>query len=341
MTHGSSSAISVVGLDKHYGAVRAVNGLSFEVAAGEIFALLGPNGAGKTTTLEVLEGYRRADAGEIRVLGLDPHRDGESLRTRIGVMLQDGGLYPGLRPIEVLRLFAAFYDTAVDPVELLQRVGLDPATKTTVRRLSGGQQQRLSLAAALIGQPELVFLDEPTAGMDPQARSTTWDFIRELKATGSTVVLTTHLLDEVEALCDRVAIIAQGALAAIGTPRELMSRNVANDVLFTANSPVDTAALARALGIDEHAVIYGGDGRYEIRSQGSPQLITKLATFLETCDVELGTLHANARSLEAVFLQITAESEIANEHDTADGPAAKVRRGARRGSSRASRPGPR
>ena len=309
MTQSHAAAISVVGLEKQYGPVRAVNGLSFEVLPGEVFALLGPNGAGKTTTLEVLEGYRRRDAGTVRVLGLDPDHDGETLRTQIGVMLQEGGLYPGLRPLEVLRLFAAFYEDALDPVELLRRVGLDPVTKTTVRRLSGGQQQRLSLAAALVGKPKLVFLDEPTAGMDPQARSTTWDLIRELKTAGTTVVLTTHLLDEVEALCDRVAIVAQGVLAAIGSPRELMSRNVANDVLFTANSAIDTAALANALGLDARLVIGAGDGRYEIRAKGSAPLVAKLANFLEIHNVELGTLHANARSLEAVFLQITAESE--------------------------------
>ncbi len=327
MTLGDTSAISVVGLEKHYGAARAVDGLSFEVAPGEIFALLGPNGAGKTTTLEVLEGYRRADAGKIRVLGLDPHRQGEALRTRIGVMLQEGGLYPGLRPIEVLRLFAAFYDDALDPTELLSRVGLDPSMKTTVRRLSGGQQQRLSLAAALIGKPELVFLDEPTAGMDPQARSTTWEFIRDLKATGTTVVLTTHLLDEVEALCDRVVIMTRGALAAIGSPRELMSRSVTTDVLFTANMPVDTLALARELQLDRQLVIPAGDGRYEIRAQGSPRLIAQLAAFLERNQVEIGTLHANERSLESVFLQITAESEVIAATETQ--PARRTRRGRR------------
>ncbi len=312
MIQTSDLAISVAGLEKQYGATRAVNGLSFDIARGELFALLGPNGAGKTTTLEILEGYRKADAGTVRVLGLDPDREASQLRSRIGVMLQEGGLYPGLRPLEVLRLFAAFYDNPVDPQELLARVGLDDAQRTTVRRLSGGQQQRLSLAAALIGRPELIFLDEPTAGMDPQARAITWEFIQELQAGGVTIVLTTHLLDEVEALCDRVAIIAKGALAAIGTPRELMSQSIANEVLFTATPGLDIAALARALAMPVDSVRHDGDGRYEIRAAGTPALIRSLAEFLDEYQLELGTLHANARSLEAVFLQITAETEAAN-----------------------------
>ncbi len=309
----SGVAISVTGLEKSYGANRAVNGLSFDVARGEVFALLGPNGAGKTTTVEVLEGYRRADAGHVRVLGLDPGVDGRALRPRVGVMLQEGGLYPGLRPLEVLRLFAAFYDNPEAPEALLERVGLDAGTRTAVRRLSGGQRQRLSLAAALIGRPELLFLDEPTAGMDPQARSTTWELIRELQSGGVTIVLTTHLLDEAEALCDRVAIITSGTLAAIGTPRELTSQTIAKEVLFTAAPGVDTLELAHALGLSTDAVWNAGDGRYEIRSAGTPQLVAELARFLADRNIELGTLQANARSLESVFLQITAEAESERE----------------------------
>src|SRR5882757_4641113 len=160
-------AISVVGLAKHYGSTRAVDGLSFDVARGEVFGLLGPNGAGKTATVETLEGYRSPDLGTVRVLGLDPVREAPALRPRIGVMLQEGGLYPGLKPLELLRLFAAYYDDPESPERLLHIVGLHDATNTAVRRLSGGQKQRLSLAAALIGRPEVVFLDEPTAGMDP------------------------------------------------------------------------------------------------------------------------------------------------------------------------------
>ncbi|HEY1738399.1 MAG TPA: ABC transporter ATP-binding protein, partial [Acidimicrobiia bacterium] len=222
-TAHADAAVVADGLEKRYGATRAVDGVRFEVARGEIFALVGPNGAGKTTTVEMLEGYRRADGGTVRVLGLDPVDDGAALRPRIGVMLQEGGLYPGLRPLEVLRLFAAFYEQPEQPEVLLERVGLLDQRRTIVRRLSGGQKQRLSLACALVGRPELVFLDEPTAGMDPQARAVTWELVRDLRAHGTTIMLTTHLLDEAEQLCDRVAIIVAGKVAALGTPRELMS----------------------------------------------------------------------------------------------------------------------
>src|SRR6476661_6775031 len=180
----SDPAISVAGLTKHYGSTRAVDGLSFDVAPGEVFGLLGPNGAGKTTTVETLEGYRTPDLGAVRVLGLDPVGDAPKLRPRIGVMLQEGGLYPGLKPLELLRLFAAYYDDAESPDVLLDTVGLRDAAGTAVRRLSGGQRQRLSLACALIGRPEVVFLDEPTAGMDPHARATTWQMVRDMRARG-------------------------------------------------------------------------------------------------------------------------------------------------------------
>jgi ABC-2 type transport system ATP-binding protein len=194
----AATAISVVGLEKHYGSTRPVDYLTFDVVCGEVFGLLGPNGAGKTTTVEILEGYRQVDSGTIRVLGLDPWRDAARLRPRIGVMLQEGGLYPGLRPLELLRLFASYYDDPEDPTQLLDTVGLSDATRATVRRLSGGQRQRLSLATALIGKPSVVSLDEPTAGMDPRARATTWRLVRDLAQRGVTVLLTTHATDEAE-----------------------------------------------------------------------------------------------------------------------------------------------
>ncbi|HEX9316706.1 MAG TPA: ABC transporter ATP-binding protein, partial [Actinomycetota bacterium] len=179
-----ASAVAVDGLKKAYGANLAVDGLSFTVGAGEVFGLLGPNGAGKTTTVETLEGYRKPDAGTARVLGLDPIRNHAALTPRIGVMLQEGGLYPGIRPLVALRLFAAYYADHESPESLLDLVGLRPVAGTLVRRLSGGQKQRLSLALALVGKPEVVFLDEPTAGMDPQARHATWDLIGQLRSAG-------------------------------------------------------------------------------------------------------------------------------------------------------------
>jgi len=302
-------AVVADGLEKYYGATRAVDGVRFDVARGEIFALVGPNGAGKTTTVEMLEGYRKPDVGTVRVLGLDPIADAGRLKPRIGVMLQEGGLYPGLRPLELLRLFAAFYENPERPETLLERVGLTDSRRTTVRRLSGGQKQRLSLACALVGRPELVFLDEPTAGMDPQARAATWDLVRELRDHGTTILLTTHLLDEAEHLCDRVAIVVAGRVAALGTPRELMSSRRVHRVTFTASAPLDTHALAKALAIDDAAVgATGREGEYEIEAPGTPALVAALANHLCTLDVSLGSLQANEQSLEAVFLQITAEN---------------------------------
>jgi ABC-2 type transport system ATP-binding protein len=303
----SDPAISVAGLEKHYGTTRAVDALSFEVARGEVFGLLGPNGAGKTTTVETLEGYRAPDRGTVRVLGLDPVRDAPQLRPRIGVMLQEGGLYPGLRPLELLRLFAAYYDDAESPEALLETVGLADAGRTLVRRLSGGQQQRLSLACALVGRPEVVFLDEPTAGMDPHARATTWQLVRGLRDRGVTVLLTTHAMDEAEHLCDRVAIVTSGRLAALGSPAELTRHAVSDEIWFAAVPGLDVAAIAGALELDAEAVVEDRAGEYVIRASGTPSRIAELACHLRDINVPLGALQAGRRSLEEVFLQITAE----------------------------------
>jgi ABC-2 type transport system ATP-binding protein len=303
----SDPAISVVGLAKHYGTTRAVDGLSFDVARGEVFGLLGPNGAGKTTTVETLEGYRTPDLGTVRVLGLDPVRDAAQLRPRIGVMLQEGGLYPGLKPLELLQLFAAYYDEAESPVALLETVGLGEAAHTAVRRLSGGQRQRLSLACALIGRPEVVFLDEPTAGMDPHARATTWQLVRDLRDRGVTVLLTTHAMDEAEHLCDRVAIVTGGKLAALGSPAELTKHAVADEIWFAADPGLDAGEIGRALGLPDGAVAEDRPGEYVVQAAGTPGRIADLACFLRDQNVTLAALQAGRRSLEEVFLQITAE----------------------------------
>jgi ABC-2 type transport system ATP-binding protein len=308
----AAPAISVRALVKRYGGVAAVDGCSFNVEPGEVFGLLGPNGAGKTTTVEILEGYRVPDGGDVRVLGLDPHRDGAQLRPRIGVMLQAGGLYPGLRPLELLRLFAAYYDDPESPERLLDLVGLREAERTPVRRLSGGQAQRLSLACALVGKPDVLFLDEPTAGMDPHARATTWDLVRDLSDSGTTVMLTTHGMDEAEQLCDRVAIMAGGRLAALGTPTELTQHAASEEVWFAAAPGLDCTALAAALGIAAGAVVEDRPGEYVLHVPGSPEHIARLALFLRDRGVMLAALQAGRRSLEEVFLQITAEA--AREH---------------------------
>jgi len=300
-------AIAVAGLHKHYGPIHAVGGVSFEVARGEVFGLLGPNGAGKTTTVETLEGYRVPDEGSVRVLGLDPVRDAPALRPRIGVMLQEGGLYPRLKPLELLRLFAAYYDNAEDPESLLDTVGLRDMVHAPVRRLSGGQAQRLSLACALIGRPEVVFLDEPTAGMDPHARATTWQLIRDLRGRGVTVLLTTHAMDEAEQLCDRVAIIAGGKVAALGSPAELTRHATSEEMWFAAQPGLDCGALAVALGLDAAQVREDRAGEYVVDAPGTPARIADLACFLRDRNITLDALQAGRRSLEEVFLQITAQ----------------------------------
>jgi ABC-2 type transport system ATP-binding protein len=300
-------AISVVGLAKHYGAIRAVDGLSFDVGRGEVFGLLGPNGAGKTTTVETLEGYRTPDQGSVRVLGLDPVRDAPALRPRIGVMLQEGGLYPGLKPLELLNLFAAYYDEAESPQSLLDTVGLRDVAGVSVRRLSGGQRQRLSLACALIGRPEVVFLDEPTAGMDPHARATTWQLVRDLRDRGVTVLLTTHAMDEAEHLCDRVAIVTGGKLAALGSPAELTRHAIADEIWFASAPGLDIDAICRALALGDGEVVEDRPGEYVVRAAGTPARIADLACHLRDANVTLAALQAGRRSLEEVFLQITSE----------------------------------
>jgi ABC-2 type transport system ATP-binding protein len=302
----AAPAIEIRALEKRYGDTRAVDGLSLDVAAGEVFGLLGPNGAGKTTTVEILEGYRRPDAGEVTVLGLDPWRDGAALRPRVGVMLQDGGLYPGIRPLEALRLFAAFYDDPDDPERLLRLVGLDQSRRTLVRRLSGGQRQRLSLALALVGRPTLVFLDEPTAGMDPHARATTWSLVRELRDSGVTVVLTTHAMDEAEQLCDRVGIVDHGRLVACGSPRELVQGASDERTRFAAAPGLDRVAMATALGVAAGVVAEVREGEYVVDGALSPAMVAQLTAWLAAQDVALRELRAGAPSLEELFLRLTS-----------------------------------
>ena len=234
-------------LGVRYGDVRAVNGVSFTVESGEVLALLGPNGAGKTTTVETLEGYRRPSSGSVRVLGLDPLAEHDALVRRVGVMLQSGGVYPGIRPLEVLKLFASYYDDPDDPALLLDRVGLTHRRTSTWRRLSGGEQQRLSLALALIGRPDVAFLDEPTSGVDVAGRQLIRELIAELRQSGVTVMLTTHDLEEAERMADRIVIIDQGAVVASGTPAELMRSTEDAEIRFGAPPHLDTASLGRAL----------------------------------------------------------------------------------------------
>jgi ABC-2 type transport system ATP-binding protein len=300
-------AITVTGLHKSYDRRPVVDDLSFEVGEGEVFGLLGPNGAGKTTTVEILEGYRVPDRGEVAVLGLDPIADGPALRPRIGVMLQEGGLYPSLRAAEVLGLFAAYYRRPLEPAALLERLGIAEQAKTVVRRLSGGQRQALSMATALVGRPRLVFLDEPTAGMDPHARQRTWEIVRELADDGVTVLLTTHGMDEAERLCDRVAIIDAGRLVALGAPDDLGSRADHPDVRFRARPGLPVDELAAALALRVGGVVEERTGEYRIDAPPSPELVADLAVWLRDRATLLEHLQGGRRSLEEVFLRLTTE----------------------------------
>jgi ABC-2 type transport system ATP-binding protein len=301
-------AIEVRHLSKRYAGRAVVDDVSFRVAAGEVFALLGPNGAGKTTTVEILEGYRRRDGGEVRVLGLDPERAAHELRRRIGLMLQEGGIYPQARPREILALFASFYARPDDPDRLLTLVGLDEARRTPYRRLSGGQKQRLALALALVGRPALVFLDEPTAGMDPQARRATWAIIDSLRAAGVTVLLTTHLLDEAEQLADHVAIIDRGRLVALGGLAEL--RGAGTAVLLTVGADVDPAALAALPGAGGARRL--GRGRYRIETATPAALLVELTTWAARQGVPIRELRAGGESLEEIYFRLTERADEAS-----------------------------
>ena len=289
---------------KRYGTVTAVDGLTLTARRGEVTAILGPNGAGKTTTIEVCEGYRNADGGAVRVLGLDPARDGGALRPRVGVMLQSGGIPPSVPAREYLTLLSRFHTRPLDPGWLLDVMGLTASARTPYKRLSGGQQQRLSLAAAVIGRPELVFLDEPTAGMDPQARHATWELIGELRADGVSVILTTHFMEEAERLSDHVVIIDAGREVAGGTPAELTGS--AGQLRFRAEPGLDTDSLLSALPPDS-AAKESPAGHYLIEVHGpvEPGLLAAVTAWCAERGVLPSTLRIESRTLEDVFLELT------------------------------------
>jgi ABC-2 type transport system ATP-binding protein len=297
------AAVDILGLVVRYGDVTAVDGLSLSAGAGEVLALLGPNGAGKTTTVETAEGYRRPTAGTVRVLGLDPIADHRRLTPQIGVMLQQGGVYPGMGPLEALRLFSSYYDDPVDPVALLDRVGLAAVAKTPWRRLSGGEQQRLSLALALIGRPAVAFLDEPTAGVDPGGRLTIRAVISDLRDEGVCVVLTTHELEEAQRLADRIVIVDHGRVVASGTPAELMQTGDRSEIRFGAPAGLDVAALGSALRV---AVVEERPGEYRVDADPSPATVAALTAWLAERDMPLADLRAGRQTLEDVFLRLTA-----------------------------------
>jgi ABC-2 type transport system ATP-binding protein len=277
------TAVAVTGLVKSYGTTAALRGIDFTIAAGEVFGLLGPNGAGKTTTVEILEGYRARDAGTVEVLGADPQHAGSDWRQRIGVMLQSSSLYPNLLVRESLNVFAGYYRRPRDVDEVIAIIGLADKAAVRVRTLSGGQQRRLDLGLALIGDPELVFLDEPTTGFDPGARRSAWDTIRSLRALGKTILLTTHYLDEAEQLADRVAVLRDGAIVRIGSPAELTGGSV------------------------ETELRYRLDGREVVERTSSPtRRLHELTAAALARGEELEGLEVRRPTLEDVYLELTS-----------------------------------
>jgi len=269
MAGGNGAVIHVQNLAKSYGSLKAVDGLSFDVQPGEIFGLLGPNGAGKTTTLEIVEGLKRRTSGQVNVLGLDPGKQPDAVKQRIGIQLQAAAYYEELTLTELLDLLGSFYAKRREPAELLRDVNLTDKAKAKVSQLSGGQRQRFSIAASIVNDPEVVFLDEPTTGLDPQARRNLWEFIRRLKSQGRTVVLTTHYMEEAEVLADRLAIVDHGKIVASGTPRELIR------------------SLKRAATVKP------------------PELADSLTAWARQQGVDLAELHVAPATLEDVFLTLT------------------------------------
>ncbi|AXI79932.1 ABC transporter ATP-binding protein [Peterkaempfera bronchialis] len=302
-------AVRVAGLVKRYGPKTAVDGLDLTVGRNTVTAVLGPNGAGKTTTIETCEGYRRPDAGTVRVLGLDPWADATRLRPRVGVMLQSGGVYAGARAVEMLRHTASLHAHPLEVDALVERLGLGSCGRTGYRRLSGGQQQRLALAMAVVGRPELVFLDEPTAGLDPQARRATWDLVRDLRADGVTVVLTTHAMDEAEELADDVAIVDGGRVIAQGSPEQLRRGGAEQQprqeaLRFGGRPGLDLGALLKVLP-DGTAAAELAPGEYRVQGPLDPQLLATVAAWCAQVGVLPDRLAVERRTLEDVFLDLT------------------------------------
>jgi ABC-2 type transport system ATP-binding protein len=293
--------VLVDGLVKSYGRQRALDGLSFTVPRGSITAVLGPNGAGKTTTIEICEGYRSPDTGLVQVLGHDPRSHRRHLAPRVGVMLQDGGLYASMRALPMLRHLASFYAEPLDVGDLAERLGLD-SVRPTYRRMSGGEKQRLALAAAVVGRPELVFLDEPSAGMDPQTRLAAWDLVEQLRTDGVSVVLTTHLMDEAERLADQIVIVDHGRVVVTGSPAELTG---SSDVLtFTTTAGLDLAALRAGLPPGSMAA-EGPPGSYRVEGVVGPEILSAVSSWCAEHGVLPRELSTGHRSLEDVFLDLT------------------------------------
>jgi ABC-2 type transport system ATP-binding protein len=310
------AAVEVDGLVVRHGPVTAVDGLSFAAEAGRVTVVLGPNGAGKTSTIEVLEGYRRPTAGRVSVVGLDPVGDHRALTRRIGVMLQEGGAHPGIRALEALRHTAALHADPLDPGALLDRVGLAGRERRTWRQLSGGEQRRLALALALVGRPQVAFLDEPTSGVDPQGRAVVRSIITGLRDDGVTVLLATHDLDEAERLADHVVIVDRGRLVAEGSPAELVRAGTGDEIRFGAPPALDLdgpEGMAARLGAPVTEVT---PGEYVAAAPATPAAVAALTAWLAERDLPLADLRAGRQRLEDVFLRLVAGPD--GERDPGD-----------------------
>ena len=299
----TSPAIEARGLCKSYGPIQAVRGIDLHVSKGEVFALLGPNGAGKTTTVEILEGHRDRTAGDVRVLGYDPARNDRGLKERIGIVLQSTGVEPYLSVEESIDLFRGYYPHPLPLEEILDTTGLREQRRLRVKRLSGGQQRRLDVAIGLAGDPELLFLDEPTTGFDPSARRGAWDMVKNLQSLGKTVVLTTHYMDEAEFLADRVAIMAHGEIVAEGTPADLARDAGATTIRFRVGSGSDGPPEDLRTGPPD------GDGRYTITTDSPTRSLHQLTGWAVERRIELEELSVSRPSLEDVFLKLSADDE--------------------------------
>ncbi len=299
-----TAAVEVEDLVVRFGSTEAVRGLSMAAERGAITAVLGPNGAGKTTTVETCEGYRRPTSGQVRVLGRDPGDRNGGLKRRVGVMLQAGGVAGAVTAREVLTYTAGLYPDPLDVLDLAARLGIDLAARTPFRRLSGGEQQRVKLALAVVGRPELVFLDEPTAGLDPQARRATWDLVRGLRTDGVTVVLTTHLMEEAEELADHIVIADQGRVVAAGSLTELTSGRADQVLRFRGPTTLDVPGLLAALPLGS-SVTAVAQGSYIVEGAEGPTLVARLTAWCAEHDVMPEGLAVGRQSLEDVFLALT------------------------------------
>ncbi len=297
--------IKVENLVKHYGVIKAVDGISFFVNKGEVFGMLGPNGAGKTTTVEIIEGLREADSGNITVLGMDVSQVPDKVKQKIGVQLQAPSLIPLLTVEEILKLFSGFYDSYLPSDELLKLLALEDSRKVLVKNLSGGQQQRLSVAMAMVNNPEIAFLDEPTTGLDPQARRSLWTVIEDMRSKGKTIFLTTHYMEEAERLCDRLVIIDHGKIIAQGTPHELISESFEERAIqFEMEPPPDKLILESLPGVTSVAIDNLEVVMYSNNITATMSAVLKYAEKTDTSD-NLKNLHVRHASLEDVFLKLT------------------------------------